>query len=296
VVRLVRTLEASSPGALILVGHDARNCRVTRDDLPPSPNVRLFHPPGRVERGRLSMLSPYFQAIDLLRERGTDYDWLVYLSGQDYPTQPLSFSEAFLAASRHDAYLRTWEAFAPQTPWGRPNQGRTRYGFQYHQAPAALAPVLRILRAFNGVQSLAHVHLVYGPLIGLRARRTPFGTGRTCYAGKQWLTVRRACVEYLDEQVRREPELLAYYARCICPDESLFQTLLVNAGRFRLVDDDLRYSDFAGSRDGRPRVLGEADFETITIPRYHFARKFDATHDERILDRLDTRIFEGARE
>jgi len=237
--RLVATLTASSPGALVVVGHDSTTCRLTRDDLPPSPDIQLFHPPGPVERGRLSMVSPYLQAIDRLRDQGADYDWLVYLSGQDYPTQPL--------------------------------------------------PTL------NGLQSLAHVHLVYGPLIGLRARRTPWRKDRACYAGKQWLTVRRACAEFLAGQVRRESELLAYYARCICPDESLFQTLLGNSGKFRLADDDLRYADFAGSRDGRPRVLGESDFETITNPRFHFARKFDAASDERILDRLDDRIFAGAR-
>ena len=56
----------------------------------------------------------------------------------------------------------------------------------------------------------------------------------------------------------------------------------------------VRYVDFSGSRYGRPRVLGEADFQTLADPRFYFARKFDASRDERILDRLDGRIFGGA--
>ena len=294
VVRLVRTLHAASPGARILVGHDARACRLTRDELPAAPGIGLFHPAAPIVRGTLSPLAPYFEALDRLKESGADYDWLIYLSGQDYPTQPPRRAEAFLADAEADVFLRYWEAFAPENPWGRRRQGVVRYGYQYRSAPRWTTPLLRLLRAFNGVQPFVHFHLVYGPRIGLRARRTPFGPGRVCYAGYIWVTLRRACAEFLLEQLPRQSDLIAYYARCICPDESLLQTLLGNAGKFRLIDDDLRYADFAGSRDGRPRVLGDSDFETITDARYHFARKLDAARDPRLLDRLDARIFAGA--
>ena len=155
--------------------------------------------------------------------------------------------------------------------------------------PRWALPALRLLRSLNGVQSLVHVHLVYGPRIGIRARRTPFDAGRICYAGWQWTTLRRACAESVLAGVERERELIDHYRRTICPDESLVQTLLVNDGRFRLIDDNRRYAD-TGGPDGRARLLGVADLDEIISGRYDFARKFDLGHDARVLDMLDERL------
>lgn len=287
VVRLVATIRRSSPTAYVLVGHDCRRCELTRRDLPQSADIDLFHPPGPIERGRLSLLSPYFLAVDRLLASGVDFDWLVYLSGQDYPTRSLGRAEASLRASGADGFLRFWPAFAPDNPWGRRRQGVFRYGFQYAEAPRWAGWLLRRLRFVNRLQSSVHLHLVYGHLVGRRARRTPFGPDRTCYAGTQWTTLRRPCVEYLARVRRESPALVAYYERTICSDESLVQTLLVNARRFDLRDDDLRFADFHGSRSGSPRILTAADFERLRSGPWHFARKFDPAVDTAILDRLD---------
>ena len=90
--------------------------------------------------------------------------------------------------------------------------------------------------------------------------------------------------------MEQDRELIDYYRRTVCPDESLVQTLLVNAGRFRLCNDNLRYADTRGSRDGRPRLLGVADLPLLTAGAYHFARKFDLAYDARVLDLLDERL------
>jgi hypothetical protein len=291
VARLVSTIRRSSPSAYVLVGHDPRRCALERADLPAGGDVDLFQVEGPVERGRLSLLAPYFRAIGRLDEQGVDYDWLVYLSAQDYPTAPLARSEAFLRGSGYDGFLSYWPAFEPVNPWGRRRQGVLRYAYQYREAPRWLARALPALRFVNRLQSRWHLHLTYGPLVGRRARRTPFGPERICYAGKQWSTLSRPCVEYLAEQLAAEPELVAYYANCICADESLVQTILVNARRFRLEADDLRYVDFRGSITGSPRTLTVADYDTMTRARYQFARKFDPAVDAAILDRLDERIF-----
>ena len=246
--------------------------------------------PGPIERSRLSLLEPYFRGVERLRALEVDYDWLVYLSAQDYPTQPLARSEAFLATAGYDGFVRYWPALAPDTPSWRPRQGDRRYRYRYFDPPRWSWPFLRLLRVFNGVQSLVHVHLTYGLRLGLRRRRTPLDRGWTLYAGWQWTTLRRECAEYLLEAVERERELIEYYRRTILPGESLFQTLLVNAGRFRLCNDNLRYVDHQGSRDGRPRLLGVADLPLLTAGGYHFARKFDLAHDARVLDLLDERL------
>lgn len=290
IARLVRVIGAASPGALVVVAHDDTGCALSSDELPCAAERHLLAVRGPLRRGYLSMLAPYLQVVGWLRSQGLPYDWLVYLSGQDYPTLPLADSEAQLAAADCDGFVRYWNAFDGQGPWRRRHQGVHRYGFQYRDAPAWTRGLVRILRAGNGWQRLVHVHLTYGLRVGLRARRTPFTTDFPCYAGWQWTTLRRTCAEQVVDQLARDASLVAYYERTICPDESLVQTVLLRAGGVRLVNDNLRYADNANARDGRPRLLGAADFARITSGAYHFARKFDAAKDDRILDLLDAHL------
>jgi hypothetical protein len=289
IARLVATLGRMSPGAFVLVVHDATGSALDPRALDGAAETRCIQAHGPIRRGYLSMLEPWLQGIAWLRHAEVDYDWLVYLSGQDYPTRPLARSEAALEAADCDGFIRWWRALGTAGPWRRRRQGHRRYYYRYRDAPRWAAPALRLARSLNGVQSLVHVHLAYGPRLGIRARRTPFDAGRICYAGWQWTTLRRACAEFVLDRVERERELVDHYRRTICPDESLVQTLLVNDGRFRLVDDNRRYAD-TGGPEGRARVLGTADLDEITSGRYDFARKFDLGHDARVLDLLDERL------
>lgn len=288
VARLLGTLRRGSPGAHLMVGHDGRHSTLTQDDLPPG--VDLFFPPPPIERGELSLLSPYFQALERLAEQRVELDWLVYISGQDYPTQPLARSEASLAAAEVDGFLVHWEAFAPVNPWGRRRQGRVRYGYQYRKLAPRWTRLVDFLRPLNRVQTFLQLHTTYGPRLGVRARKTPFGPQRICFAGIQWTTLRRSAVDALRASLRSESELLAYYTRCICADESLVQTLLVNCRDLRFANQSLRFADFSGSRDGRPRTLRCADLSALADPRVHFARKLDASAEPELLARLDERL------
>ena len=287
--RLVGTLQRSRPESFILVGHDGFAGHCSSAELRQALGVDVFAFRERGRRGYFSLIEPYFDAVEWLAEHGIAYDWLVYLSAQDYPTRPLHAFEALLATTGYDGFLRFWDAGEPVNPWGRRRQGVVRYHYQYFDAPGWARPALRLLRAANGWQPLVHCHLTYGPRVGGR-RRPPFDEAVRCYAGEQWTVLRRACTEYLAERVRSGDGLIQWFRRTVCPDEAVVQTLLVNSGRFRLADDDLRYADMTGSKDGRPRTLTAKDLPLLTSGPYYFARKFDAEEDSEVLDLLDARI------
>ncbi len=287
--RLVQTLRRGSPDSLILIGHDDSASRL--DDRRVGA-ARVLHSPGPHRRGHFSAIEPYLTAIEHLRTNSLDFDWLVYLSGQDYPTQPLATSEAFLARTPYDGFLTYWDVHSPSGGWGRSRRGVRRYLYRYRAVPGwARSTLRRVAPLVNDVQSLVHVHRTYGVRVGVRARSTPFEDSLVCYAGSAWSTLSRRCVEFLAESVRARPDLVEYYRHTVSPEESLVQTLLVNSTRFALAKDNLRYIDFTGASDGRPRTLTVADYETITRPRYHFARKFDLGRDAAVLNLLDRHLF-----
>jgi hypothetical protein len=290
VCRLARAIRRSQPEAFILVAHDGFAGHCSAGELRQALDVEVFALREPARRGYFSLLQPYFDAIEWLSDHDVPYDWIVYLSAQDYPTQPLRDFEALLATSGCDGFLRYWDACSPVNPWGRRKQGRCRYYFQYFDAPPWISPALRLLRWGNRVQSRVHCHLVYGCRVGVRWNKPPFEPAHPCYAGTQWTTLSRGCAEYIAENARGDTPLIRWFRRTICPDEAVIQTLLVNSGRFHLRNDDLRYADFAGSTNGRPRLLTARDLPAITESPYYFARKFDLARDAGVLDLLDARI------
>lgn len=286
--RLVDTLRRLSPGALIVVGHDARGCEL---DLGASRSeVRVLRSTAAVERGALSALSPYLDACRWLLAERKPFDWLVYLSGQDYPLQPLEEIERELATTAFDGFLDGHDAGAESTPPALRRRAQRRYGYRYRPPSQRARLPLRLLRSLNSFQSRWHVYSTYGLQLGVRRATTPFDDRFHCFLGTAWSTLTRPCVEYLVETLDRRPELLDFYRESIVADESLVQTVLCNEDRFRIAADDRRYVAFEGAKDGRPRTLTVADLPALFASSDHFARKFDADVDSVVLDRLDERL------
>ncbi len=271
VCRLVATIKRSSPGSKVLVVHDARRFAVEpRWDWH---DVEVINRRERVERGEFSLLSPLLAGLERLMEgRRWDFDWLVYLSGQDYPVRPLADFEASLASTSHQGFLTFWDVDGPENPW-RPRQARTRYYAQYRRLPDwALGP-LKAARSLGKVTPL-RFHLHYGPFVGWEPRHTPFESGVRCCGGSQWWTLSRPAVEHLWQAIASDDPLVRWFRKTIAPCEALVPTVLVNSGRFDLHPDSRRFVDFSDSRDGRPRAVNENDLPRLAAGRFDFARKF----------------------
>jgi hypothetical protein len=289
--RLVRTLKSGSPEARVLIGHDFSSCHLDLGPLADLSGVDLFPVQGPLDRAGMGIIEPYFTALDWLAEREVDFDWLIYLTGQDYPTLPLAEAEDFLARSGRDGFLSHWDIRSRDGYWGNSKRGPRRYLYQYRPAP----PWMGLFKGINSLQSRYHLSSAYGLRLGVKANPSPFSDAFPCYAGDQWQALSRPAVDYLRTALREQADLVEYFRHTLCPCEAIVQTLLVGSGRFNLANDSLRYVDFTSSREGRPRLLTAADFATITSGRYHFARKIDSRVDGGLLDRLDDWVLAGRR-
>ncbi len=286
IYRLVHTLRRGSPRARIVVQHNYAACDLDPAPLADLPGVWLLPVVRRQVRADYScQVEPYLDLIGWLEAQGIAYDWLVNLSAQDYPVTPVPAIEAFLGATDADAFIRHWDVRSPASPWPR-RKATARYFYRYRRLPPWTAPALRALKPLTRVLPL-HIYLDYGALLGARALRTPFHSGFRCHGGWAWFTLRRAAALYLREFLKGHPEVVRHYRGTVVPEESIVQTVLANSGRFRLVDDDLRYIDYARAIKGSPRTLTVADLPELASGRYHFARKFDLAVDRAVLDRID---------
>ena len=288
IYRLVRTIKKSSPTAQILIGHDSTSCHLDMAPLQDLPEVTLLKGNARAIRGDFSLLQPYFNAINWLFEHNSDFEWLVYISGQDYPTQSLSKVEDFLSKTDYDGFMKYFDAFSNQCLWDE-SEVLKRYFCQYYRLPGWTG---RFLLRMWKIQEFTPIifSVFYGSLIGLRAKITPFDKSFLCYGGYQWHTLSRKCVQYIKDFVNQNPEIISYYQKTLVPDESLVQTILINSNFFKICNNNKRYVDFTGTDSGHARILANKDYETITNGSFHFARKFDQNAD--ILDMLDAEIFQ----
>jgi len=289
IYRLVRTLRRGSPRAPIVVWHDFTRCDLDPAPLAALPDVHLLRPSWPQLRGGFScQTQPYLAVVDWLERAGIAYDWLVNLTAQDYPVTPLPRIEAFLDAAACDGFIRYWDVLSPESPWSR-RKARARYWYRYRRLPPGAEPWLRAARRLTRLLPL-HFYLDYGPLLGTRVWRPPFHAGFRCYGGWTFFSLRRRAVLYLRDFLAEHPEVLRHYRATVAPEESIVQTVLVNSKRFDLVDDDLRYADYARAHKGSPRTLTTADLPRLASGRYHFARKFDLGVDREVLDRIDREL------
>ncbi|HXU46831.1 MAG TPA: beta-1,6-N-acetylglucosaminyltransferase [Thermoanaerobaculia bacterium] len=288
IYRLVRTLRRGSARGRIVVQHNfAAGCDLDWSPVADLPDVHLFPASGPQIRSNFScQVQPYLDLIDWLEREGLAYDWLVNLSAQDYPVTPVPAIEEFLGAATADAFIRYWDVLGPASPWSR-RKARARYWHRYRLVPGAE----RALHAARVVTKFLplHFYLDYGPWVGVRRLKTPFGAGFRCYGGWAWFSLRHAAVRFFREYLDAHPDFTAHYRDTKVPEESLVQTVLANSGRFDLVDDDFRYIDYSRAYKGAPRILTGADLPLFTTGKYHFARKFDYA-DPGVLDRIDSEL------
>jgi Core-2/I-Branching enzyme len=291
VLRLVRRLRAGSPTSVVHVSHDVRGERLD-DAALAALGVTVRYEAGGY--GDYSNVRRYLDAVAWLRDTAQPVDWVVNLTGQDYPLRPVPEIEADLEGADADGFLEYFDCFGPDSPWPL-HRARSRYQFR-HKRLVPLTPrravQLRPLQALNRVQPLVRVHVAYGLAVGLR-RRSIFGPGLRLYGGSAYSSLRWAAALHLLETAETDRRLVDVFAHALSPVEAFSQTVLVNSGRFRLVDDPRRYFDFRDSRLNHPKTLTAEDLPRALASGADFGRKFDVRVDATVLDELD-RIVVGA--
>lgn len=304
-LRLIRTLRRELPDSPIVVHHDEFRAELGRDLLDFDDNAFLLTTGTPISWGDFGVVDAYWQCLSWMGQN-IEFDYVILLSGQDYPIRPLAPLAADLAAAGADIWLDA----VPIDELGRRKDRVNRRRRQLYQYRPAAEPArsslarcrLRrrtaiLIDVLNNVQPFFYVYKFSDQQpwrLGWRARHTPFTLAEPCWFGSMWLTLSRRAAEFVVDAVRRRPDYVEYCRRTAHPDESATATLVCNAPWVRIERRDLHYVRWTHSGTGHPDVFRTEDLpELLTAPGY-FARKFDIATDAHVLDELDGILAQAA--
>jgi hypothetical protein len=258
-----------------------------------------------VERGSAAELMMLLRCIRRVRESAR-FDWLVLLSGSDYPVRPIAEIEAALAGVDADALIETHVCARPVIRFGATvEQHALRYHYRW-SSPRRLRPLGRALAGVLNPYVAAEVTpagvrigvpakrspfkpprrkpvavpIRHNPLSSVHAERSPFGEGLECRYGPASFALSRRAAEAAAAAVREHPELVLYYRDTLVPVESYIHTVLANDPSIRLGNDDRRF------RSDGPIAIDELD--AVLASGADFAGPFDP--DAAVLDAIDARV------
>ncbi|MFO7573288.1 MAG: beta-1,6-N-acetylglucosaminyltransferase [Gaiellaceae bacterium] len=189
---------------------------------------------------------------------GVDPDYVILLSGQDYPIKPNRAIREFL----------------------RERDGRS--SFMHFPLPTPNW-------AGGGVPRYRDWHLRWrGPHVRLPLRRG-LPLGLTPWGGSAYWIISRSALETVHDFVTRHPEYVRFFHHVDIPDELFFQTILLNSAVASECDDiRLHYTEWG--RTPAPAILIEEDYPHLVESPCLFARKFDPEVDARVLDLIDENL------
>jgi Core-2/I-Branching enzyme len=324
-LRLINTIRRELPDSPIVVHHDEFAADLSRALLDFDDNAFLLTTGTPISWGDFGVVDAYWQCLSWMCEN-VDFDYVVLLSGQDYPIKPLGLLAADLAATGADIVVKA----NPIDKLSRRKQrvSRRRYFYQYRPARTAPRPSGTAARpsgtaarpsgtaawpsrarcwlrrragiavdVLNNVQPFFHVYKFSDQQpwwLGRRPRRTPFTAAEPCWFGSMWLTLSRRAAGFVVASVRDRPDFVDYYRRTAHSDESATATLVCNAPWARVERRDLHYVRWTDPRAGHPDVFRAEDLPELLAAPGYFARKFDIATDARILDELDQMLAQAA--
>jgi hypothetical protein len=234
------------------------------DYLKKYPNVYFIENREDVRWAGYNTIKATFKCVKEIVSTGRTYDYINFISGQDYPIKSAEYILDFFERNKGKQFLE-YQSFEEQ--WHEAIPRITKYHFTNYK--------------FKGQYFLERmVNKVMPP------RRIPHELKP--YGKSMFWMMQPDRAMYVVNYVESSSSLTRFFNFTWGSDEFVFQTILMNSPyKAELVNNDYRYIDWSAG-GAHPKTLGMEDVEKLRATDDLFARKFNASTDHKLLDILDT--------
>ena len=227
--------------------------------------VMMIKKPLSVEWGSFSQVEALLHSLKQIKESGVAFDFVHFISGQDFPIKPIKNFVDFLNSNHGKSFVHYKKV---ETEW--PDAKKRYQRFYYTQYKI----INRLIKPFSKFASLFY------------KRKSPV----EIFAGSQWVTLSSETVNLVLEKGNKRTPLYHFFKCCDVSDEMFIQTILLNSSLKDIcINNNLRFIKWRAESDS-PDVLTVSDFEEIKKSPAFFARKFDADKDAAILEKISAQL------
>lgn len=253
----------------------------------------------KVHWGGYSVLEAYILCLKLIRDVAPG-SFVLHLSGADYPLKSNQQIADFVAKNHDRIFIKHFKI--PFEGWA-PEKGASRVYYWFftmgQRQPVLLKPLGFTWQNIRQLVYILYRHTGSFPKIFLcffRKRRYPLKV-ESIYGGEFWMSMPESVSSSLLDFLDNNSKVIKYYGNCQSPDETLFQTVLLNNTEFkdRVTNNCLKLIEWEGGKNGSPITLTMSNKEQIAQaikePSKLFARKFDPAVDSAVFDYIDQQIY-----
>lgn len=245
-------------------------------------NVRVLRARA-VQWGRFSQVAVQLEALGAAMQSSAAWTHWINLTGQDFPLTPPSAIASELVAAPDASWVSSFDPF-DGIHWKNTSDRLSRM----HIDSSLLEEVLRMpgigrrVRHFLGWTNRM-------PFVPFVRRKLP--SGFSYIGGSNHVILSREAASYVLFD-RRAQHTIGWLKWTGHPDETLYQTLLLNSPlREKIINDDRRAIFWTNAGDPSPRTLVLEDLDQLRTARDAgklFGRKFDPAVDEQLICALET--------
>lgn len=224
-----------------------------------------------VKWGAFSQVEASLQLLSMAANHD-EYDYFWQISGQDFPLRKASDIVSFFKSNEVN-YIN----LLPSKNNGlqRSNNYDKRNDIYFSHWMFKKGQLYRLVRRF-----WVEITGGYNKTFFFAKRKNI--TNCNFYFGSSWWCINSTFVNYILDYIENHREYCAYFKNTSCPDESFFQTLLMNSQFRNERQDYLHYVDWSGGGNN-PKILTMDDLSSLMTSDKLMARKFDDSVDSNII-------------
>ncbi len=230
-----------------------------------------------VRWGHISQVQATLHLIKEVLQSNEQYDYVCLISGQDFPVKSSIYIEDYLLKHNGAAFMDIMNVDTKM--YKRFLKRNEVYTAQWMVNKSTFMRIVRnIWYAATG-----------GRYKTLSIYKRKLGSD-TFYFGSSWWCLPFQAVKEMYEYVNENPNYYNFFTHTLCPDESFFQTLLMNHTSYK--DKVLPLLTYVNWGEGgySPNVFTMNDYKKLKAIANNegvlFARKFDMEKDSKIIQKV----------
>ncbi|WP_160726046.1 beta-1,6-N-acetylglucosaminyltransferase [Bacillus sp. USDA818B3_A] len=239
-----------------------------------SPRVKVLNKSVAVRWGDITLVDATLLLLKEVIASGISYDFICFRSGQDMLVKK-GFAE-FLAENKNKIFMNAYrvqkrEPHAAFVSVNWPEWSRQLYITPYHP--------YRLMR--RGIA------ILYSMGVNISPNKYKLPENFSIYNGSNWFCIPLEVAKYIIKFVNKNEWYYEVFRNSLVPDEFFFQTLIMNSKyKNDVVNNNLMYIKFGKTVKTRnnPITLKMDNVETIKNSNEFFARKFDESVDNQVID------------